>query len=114
MKRLVFLFVIVIAILSIIHSISAIYDLWQKQYVLNESKKQLVKQQEESQKLKESLHNVSNEFFVEEEARNKLFLIKPGESTVFIDKGLLGQKSQKITPPETLSNWQQWWKLFFG
>lgn len=58
---------------------------------------------------------VEDEGFVEQEARNKLFLQKPGESRVIVDKRLieaiLGKKT--AVKEEQKPSWQKWWELFF-
>jgi len=52
--------------------------------------------------------------FIEEEARNKLNMARPGETIVILPKNLkkLVNGDQKKTSPP-LPNWQKWWQLFF-
>jgi len=52
--------------------------------------------------------------FIEEEARNKLNMARPGETIVILPKNLkkLVNGDQKKAPPP-LPNWQKWWQLFF-
>ncbi len=52
--------------------------------------------------------------FIEEEARNKLNMARPGETIVILPPNLeeiLGKQKQNSFPP--LPNWKKWWKLFF-
>lgn len=114
MKRIIFFTILVIATLSIVHSVSAIYTLWQKRNLVAESRSELQKTQEKNKKLQQDLATVSTQSFIEEEARNKLFLLKPQEATVFIDKNLLSSKQATLISKTTIPTWLQWWNLFFS
>jgi len=114
MKRILFFTVIVVAVLSMIHSVQSVYNLWQKKDIIAQTKKEVQNEQEENKKLTQQLQTVSTSAFVEEEARNKLFMAKPGEKLVFIPASELATTAGATKQPTThLSNWQQWWRLFF-
>ena len=91
----------------------SIYDLWRKQDLLVRSKIELEKQKEENQRLKSQLSTVRKEDFVEKEARNKLFLVKPGEQEVIIPKELLDASKSAKPKRDNTPNWKKWWDLFF-
>lgn len=114
MKKIIFLTICIIAIFIIIGQIQGIITLWHKQDVLIQTEKRLQAEKLENSKLKQQLIIVQNPDFVEKEARDKLFLSKPGEQQVVINKDLLGgnKPSQKIEDIEK-PNWQQWISLFF-
>lgn len=114
MKRIIFFTIIVVATLSIVHSISSIYELWQKRSLISQSQQELIQAQNKNKKLKQQLQAVSSPLFVEEEARDKLFMIKPAEQTVFIDKSLLSQRQTVLAAKANAPIWQQWWNLFFN
>lgn len=85
--------------------------MYHKKDLLVSTQKKLDAVQKENQKLKITLSQVQNPAFVEEEARDKLFLAKPGESSILIPSPTpLPQNLQEIAKP----NWQQWWDSFFG
>jgi cell division protein FtsB len=114
MKKIIFFTVLGVAIFSMIHSVQSMYSLWQKKDIIAQMQKDVQKEQEENTKLKKQLQIVSQPSFVESEARNKLFMTKPGEETVFIPKDALASHSgvpQEVQ--EHLSNWHQWWNVFF-
>jgi cell division protein FtsB len=113
MKRIIFIAIIILASISMINSVKSIYSLWKKQDVLVLTKKELEKDQKKNLELKKELQIVSKDQFVEEEARNKLFMSKPGEDTIYISKDLLSTESAKIQARAQDSNWLAWWKLFF-
>lgn len=112
MRRMLVIVVIFILCAIIYGLIQSIVTLWNKQDVLVRTKKELVYQQNENKKLKEQLKEVEAPEFLEQEARNKLFLVRPGEQAVVIPKNLLGGKIQ-IPIEDKRSNWEQWYELFF-
>lgn len=114
MKRILFFTVTAIAILSMVHSVESVYSLWQKRDIILQMQKQVQSDQEENKKLKQQLQETSQSGFVEEEARNKLFMVKPGEKMVLIPSSLIASSSGGMSVPSgSVSSWQQWWNLFF-
>jgi len=113
MKRFLYVIIIFAAAASIFHSAQSIYSLWKKQDILIATQKTLQKEKKENQNLKQQLHGVSDPAFIEEEARNKLFLVKPGESTVFIAKNLIATKSAELLQVQGEPNWKKWIEVFF-
>lgn len=86
----------------------SIYDLWTKRDVVTQAKKKLEQEKTENQKLKSELSHVKTKEFIEEEARNKLFLVKPDEKVVIIP--VASKSAEKKEAPKT--NWQKWLELF--
>lgn len=68
-----------------------------------------------NKELKKKLTQIESPLFIEEQARNKLGLSKPGETIVIIPdqklRSVLGasNSAQQIRLP----NWLGWWKVFF-
>ena len=111
MKKAIFI-LIVLVLLFIINGLAhSIYDLWHKQDLLTTAQRELSIEKMENQKLKGELSYVKNQSFIEEQARNKLFLVKPGEQEVLISPDL-GQKQAK-QQAQNIPNWQKWLALFF-
>ena len=112
LKKIVF-FSIIIASLFVINSlVHSIYTLWQKNNLVVKAKSELEKEKKENKDLKKKLTIVNKPQFVEEEARNKLFLAKPGEGVIVIpanDASISGKPHRKVPSP----NWKQWWEAFF-
>lgn len=109
-KKAIFIVVVIVFLIIINNLVRSIYDIWSKQDLLNQAQKELTRKEQRNQKLRAELSFVQTPKFIEEEARNKLFLVKPGEQKVLIpNKVLETQKKQgKETP-----NWQKWLNLFF-
>lgn len=68
---------IIVCILIINGLVHSIYDLWKKQDLVVSAKDELAKEKQKNQELKTQLVYVQSGEFVEEEARNKLFMVKP-------------------------------------
>ena len=113
-KKIVF-FAIVLASIFVINSfIHSIYNLWQKNDLVVKAKQDLEKEKKENRMLKKKLATVKQPQFVEEEARNKLFLAKPGEGIIMIPTDYdRASRSANIKPTDTRPNWQKWWDTFF-
>lgn len=113
MKKIIYACILFLASASILNSIHAIYVLLQKRDLLVAAQQSLQKQQNDNKMLKNQLQIVSSKAFIEEEARNKLFFSKPGESTVLIAKELIASKSATPTKIPQKSNWDRWLQAFF-
>ncbi len=94
---------------SLIHSI---YELWHKQDVLTSAQKELDAQKLNNQKLKAEFSYTQTPQFIDEQAHNKLFLVKPGEQSVLISQKLTQKEAEKKAK-DNLPNWQKWLQLFF-
>src|SRR5258706_15956924 len=113
MKRILYILFIILSIAIIASLINSIYTLWHKKNLLVQAQKQLVEEKKRHIELEKKLSVVKSPQFIEEEARNKLFLVKPGESELLIPSDSLPReqgavKSTKNDKP----NWQQWLDLF--
>ncbi|HZE87247.1 MAG TPA: septum formation initiator family protein [Methylomirabilota bacterium] len=112
-KKIVFFTIIIASFFVINGLIHSIYTLLQKNSLVTQAKQELVREKKKNKQLKNQLHVAKRPQFVEEEARNKLFLAKPGEGVIVIASDALmastsGAKNQDLRP-----NWQKWWTLFF-
>jgi cell division protein FtsB len=112
MKKAVYIFIVIVLLLMINGLFHSIYDIWHKQDLLTSAQKQLDREQLLNQKLKGELSFAQTPQFLEEQAHNKLFLVKPGEQEVLISPSLIG-KNQAQKQTQNTPNWQQWLNLFF-
>jgi len=112
MKKAAFI-LIVLVLLFIINGLAhSIYDLWHKQDLLTSAQRQLSQEKLQNQKLKAGLSYVKTPQFIEEQAHNKLFLVKLGEQEVLISQTLQKQ-NQPQKQSQNIPNWQKWLNLFF-
>ena len=109
-KKIAFFLAIGLCFIVINSLTRSIYDLWHKQDLVVKAQNNLNKEEEENQRLKSQLAHVTSDQFIEEEARNKLFMVKTGESGVILPQGLGSVKPAASV--RELPNWQKWVNLF--
>jgi cell division protein FtsB len=112
MKKAGFILIVLILLFIINGLAHSIYDLWHKQDLVTSAQKQLSEEKLQNQKLKAGLSYVKTQQFIEEQAHDKLFLVKPGEQEVLISKTLQNQ-NQVQKQAQNTPNWQKWFQLFF-
>jgi cell division protein FtsB len=115
MRRKLIGFIILIIYIAIgIGIIRSVYTLSQKKGIITERQQVLRELTEKNRQLQEDLQEATSPAFIEQAARDKLGLVREGETVVIMDKshppagGLNDQKN-----PQELPSWKQWWKLFF-
>ena len=113
LKKIVFFAIIIVSFFIINGLIHSIYSLWQKNSLLVRAKQDLDKEQNENKALKKKLTIVQKPQFVEEEARNKLFLAKPGEGVIMMPSNVSRASTSGKKQQDTRPNWQKWWDIFF-
>ncbi len=111
MKKVAYILIVfglVLVINSLIHSI---YNLWQKQDLVTSAQKELDKQKQLNQKLKAQIEFAQTPQFIEQQAHDKLFLVRPDQQEVlFSDKPIFSEDNVKMK--ESIPNWKQWLNLF--
>lgn len=113
-KRIFFIITILASIFIINNLIQSIYTLWSKKQLVLNMKNEAEKEIEENKELKKKLNIVEKPQFIEKEARDKLFLAKPGDEIVVLsEKDLKASQEVKPKPKDTRPNWRKWWELFF-
>ncbi len=113
MKRLIFIAVLIASVIVIKNLLVSIYSIWQKQDVLLQDQQKLVQEKQVNEDLKGKLKAVQTSEFIEKEARNKLFFVKPGEQEVIIPHTDYDTNTSKANHSQ-LAPWQQWFNLFFS
>ncbi len=111
MRKVAYFIIIFGLILTINGLLHSIYDLWHKQDLVTSAQKKLDREKEKNQKLKAQYSLSQTPGFIEEQAHNKLLLVKPGEQQVLMSTRLTlnqGKSFETNTP-----NWQRWIALFF-
>ena len=111
-KKILFFGIIIVCLIIINNLVRSIYDLWSKQDFVVKAQTDLEKANTENQELKRRLSLVKSDQFVEDEARDKLFLVKPGESGVIVPSEL--ETNHKSEAKKVIPNWQSWLNLFLG
>lgn len=106
--RVIFLTICVAIGVGILRSVVTI---WQKHGIVSERTAVLETEEKRHAQLEASLRQATSAAFVEREARDKLGLVKSGETVVIMNKSGDSSSSGEVRAPMPL--WQQWWQLFF-
>lgn len=112
MKRVLFIVVLIASLLVIRSLVVSIYTLWQKQDLMVQTQDRLKKEKERNRELQERIIQAQSPLFIEEQARNKLFMGREGEQEIIVSQRLLGPNSTQ-SASASVSNLQQWINLFF-
>lgn len=111
-KNPFFLYIVLVAgILVSARTIVTIVELLQREKIIGIKSEQLATLERENEALHKKLEEVNSVSYTEKIARDKLGLVKDGETIVIMDTDDRGEISSKIE--ENLPNWRKWWKLFF-
>ncbi len=111
MKKLLPIIAILVLLLIIKNNISGIVKTITDENTAENLEKKLSEEQKTNKFLKERLFYVKTNQFVEQEAREKLGLSKPGEFIVIAPTSTpLDREKIEI---DTKPNWRKWWELFF-
>ena len=109
MRKYIYIALIVFLLLIINGLAHSIYDLWSKKDLITTAQKKLTDEKLRNQKLKGELSYVQTREFVEEQARDSLFLSKPNEKEIIIP--IASKSAEKKEPSK--SNLQKWFDLFW-
>lgn len=114
MKRnLVLVLALVIMIPVVVNGINRISSFRGTSQKVSEAEAGLEQLKKENESLKKELDYKSSNRFSEEEIRNKLGMVKPGETEVIIPKPE-GSSVTQSSLGSQVPNWQKWRDLFLG
>lgn len=90
---------------------STIINLWARRGIVREREQELRNLQQENRSLEGELQDIRGEAYVERIARDKLGMVREGESIVLLPNARddLGKGDSALNLP----NWKKWWNLFF-
>ena len=110
---LVRLAIVTLSLFVCLELLNSIIENWRRSDVVSERQAALVKEKERNKQLHEELREATSASFIEREARNKLGLVKEGDTMVLMGEGQkqAGEQVQNSQTPS--SNLGQWWRLFF-
>lgn len=106
---------LIIGVVSLFVSVGlvrSIVDHWHKRTIVSERQEALGREEQRNRELVAQLEEATSAAFIEKEAREKLGLVKEGDTVVLMTNDKL-QKTHETTMQETAPNWKKWWKLFF-
>ena len=112
MKRIISFTIISILLFSIVALTKNIWDSYRRVSDLNEIREEEKSLVQGTEQLKKELEHRKSKNFIEEEARNKLGLSKPGESIYVVETEPNDSVEDVQAQEEERSNWQHWLKIF--
>ena len=92
--------------------VRSVYTVSQKKGILNERQQVLAELTAKNRQLQEDLREATSPAFIEAAARDKLGLVREGETVVIMDTSQILNPNNQNNPQE-LPPWKQWWRLFF-
>lgn len=113
MRRIISITIILILFLSSITLTKNIWDSHRKITDLNEIREEEKSLKLENERLVEKLEASKSKSFIEEAARNKLGLSKPGETLYVVDSKSPDEVVDRDAPDESSSNFESWLGIFF-
>lgn len=112
MKKAIIALFVLIFLITLYNFFISIYSLWHKRDVLIKANNELISVKKQNQYLKKQLNLAGNPEFIEEQARDKLLLVRPGENMVIIPQNLLPTATPPKKQADQIPNWQKWLHLF--
>ena len=112
-RRFVKLVVLVVGLVLIATLAGSSYRLWKKRDIVSERRIIFTELETENGRLKELLEQSKSEMFIERIAREKLGLVKEGETAVLIEKPSAVSSQPSDNTEENVPNWKKWWGLLF-
>jgi hypothetical protein len=110
-KKLLPFIVIIILVILIKNNITFLLNYQKSGSALSSLEKNLATEQKKNQYLSERLYYVKTDKFVQNQAQNKLGMLKEGEFFVIAPTA-----APLNSPTQTFNsepNWRRWWNLFF-
>lgn len=106
-------FIIVVLGLKTFKDVTKLLAAFEK---IQEVKQEILRLEKENKEMISKKDYFLSEQFIEEEARNKLNMAKPGEIIVILPPDFqkeLEHKKENFLENSSLPNWKKWWQLFF-
>lgn len=114
MKKIVVAIILIISLVIINNLVRSIFNLWQKQELVGKTEQELRREQVLNDNLKQQFSQVIKQDYIEKEARNKLFMVQPGEEVVFLPQDNKEQKKDTTQPrrKNKKSPMEEWLDIF--
>jgi cell division protein DivIC len=112
MRKILAIGLLIFELYLIINLSRSIIDLWDKQGEVKKTADHIEELRMKNKQLESQLSYVQTKEFAEREARDKLGLVRPGETVVVIPQNVLQAASAAAEPVPVVPNWMQWWRLF--
>lgn len=109
--RIRYYLILFTCLIIIVNTIRSLGDYYRAENRLKTTRERLDKAKADRQRLLREKRKVESNEFVEEEARNRLGMARPGERVIILPEDF--QTPMPESPKDTTPNWVKWWRLFF-
>ena len=103
----------VVSLFVAVGLVRSIVDHWHKRTIVSERQEALRREEEQNRELIAKLEEATSAAFIEREAREKLGLVKEGDTIVLLDKSQTSSSNDQTSTEDSAPSWKKWWKLFF-
>lgn len=110
-KTVILLIIIFVLLLIIKNIVASILTLRQNSEIVTGLRQQEAAEKEKNRFLQQQLYHVTTPRFIENEAREKLGMVKPGEHIVLAPPPTTNHTKPSVA--DYSPNWKKWWRLFF-
>ena len=110
-KTAILIVIILGLLLTIKNIVGSILTLRQNSRIVTTLSQQKQDEEQKKEFLKEQLYFINTPQFIENQAREKLGMVKPGEHIVLAPPPIA--PTQKVVIVDNSPNWQKWLRLFF-
>lgn len=106
--------IVIISLMVIVAFAHSTYTFWKRRDIVGIQQQKLKELESEHERLNKALTEAQTPEFIERVAREKLGLIKPGETVVILASEAT-RSADPIKEPqdERKPSWRLWWELFF-
>lgn len=100
------------SVLVVITLVGSLLDLWRRHDFVEDRRRALAREEEENKRLKDAYAEAQTPQFVEKQARDKLGLVREGETVVIVDNSEKVKVNSEKSEEKNEPNWKQWIALF--
>ena len=100
------------SLVLVVGLVRSIVGMYLKNDIVEDRRQLLLKEEKRNSELKARLHEATSAAFIEKMARDKLGLVKPGDTVVLLQQPTVQDDAGLIKSPN-LTQWEKWWRLFF-
>lgn len=111
-KKILYAAGICLALLTIASWSRSLFRTYRSNHHLKKLDIEITDAEKNLEELKNQLSRQRTDQFIEEQARNKLNLIKPGEKAVILGQSDTARKPIPKQQADQLENWEKWYRLF--
>jgi cell division protein DivIC len=112
--RLFYLSIIIVGVVLSFSLARNLYSTYQNSHILTDAQTKLDSLQRENTQLRQKVADANQMDFIIREARDKLGLVKPGETVVVLQRPSEATATATLSAQPVRPVWKQWVGLFFG